>query len=852
MDGMDGRGQVIVIGATNRPDSVDPALRRPGRFDREFYFPLPSKDARRKILDIQTNGWPDNLDPSLMEELAEITKGYGGADLRALCTEAFLNAVKRTYPQIYQSNEKLLIDPEKIKVGGRDFMLAVKNIVPSSERSASSGAKPLEKSVEPLLRQPLKDIKGILEEILPRNKKTDALEEAQFADAFGDYDAYREHIIQKLERDSIYRPRLLIRGPRGLGHQYLGQALLHHFEGFHVQSFDSSVLLGDSGQSAEATVKQLFTEVRRHQPSVIFIPHLESWYEDIGETARSVFRNLYLSIDPHAPILLLGLLESRSAQDEASQLENAIVRELFGSSARSKFDLAVPDHAARMEYFKQVVEVINLSPEQFPDPVNRKKRVLEKLPLAPPEAPTAPKPLTKEQLKRQRKEDRYTLASLKRLIQPVMDLIKQKHKKFRNGVIEDAAIGYLFDEADPTVIVRSDMPEEQRDDIQSRPFKKATDETGEEGLLDKRTNQFFYNMETVTIEKRLQNGYYKRPRDFLADIKKLTKDARAIGDEERLMKANELQSNVEVDMRDLEVLHAPLVAECEAVYRREKEREREAIANVKRAAEAAGRPAPAFVSNMPPPSLDSNKSQTTVTEGAIVLGAPQTNGLHQRFVGGPAPVTSAPSSSAPAVMSSGHGTLTNGISDLSNLQPQSNGTSVPSRPQGSNGENVTPIAERIPQPSESFGQSAQTRPAHMHTGGPLSLQQRLSQPGSLSQRSVITPLAPGADPSMYENSASTTSSDKRNTLESTGPVFTQPGGLQMAQAQLQRVPEEEGAAARTSQKSSGSQKSSQKSTQGHDVSMLLDYVESNASLPDTEESELRYPSLPRSLLPFEY
>lgn len=92
MDGMDGRGQVIVIGATNRPDAVDPALRRPGRFDREFYFGLPGLDAREKILGIMTKKW-ESWDPNQEGEkgvqvkeklrgLAKMTKGYGGADLR--------------------------------------------------------------------------------------------------------------------------------------------------------------------------------------------------------------------------------------------------------------------------------------------------------------------------------------------------------------------------------------------------------------------------------------------------------------------------------------------------------------------------------------------------------------------------------------------------------------------------------------------------------------------------------------------------------------------------------------------------------------------------------------------------
>lgn len=127
MDGMDGRGQVIVIGATNRPDSVDSALRRPGRFDREFYFPLPAKEARRKILDIQTKGWEPPLKDEFKDRLAEVTKGYGGADLRALCTEAALNAIQRRYPQIYQTTDRLKLQPETINVEAKDFMISVQS-----------------------------------------------------------------------------------------------------------------------------------------------------------------------------------------------------------------------------------------------------------------------------------------------------------------------------------------------------------------------------------------------------------------------------------------------------------------------------------------------------------------------------------------------------------------------------------------------------------------------------------------------------------------------------------------------------------------------------------------------------
>ena len=196
MDGMDGRGQVIVIGATNRPDSIDPALRRPGRFDREFYFPLPNTEARRSILDIHTKNWEPPLTPSFKNEVANLTKGYGGADLRALCTEAALNAVQRRYPQIYRSNEKLLIKPETIKITAKDFMISIKKMIPSSERSAPSGAAPLPKHIEPLLEHSLAEIERVVAEVLPQKKRLTALEEAEFEDAEDDRGIKTEQLQQ--------------------------------------------------------------------------------------------------------------------------------------------------------------------------------------------------------------------------------------------------------------------------------------------------------------------------------------------------------------------------------------------------------------------------------------------------------------------------------------------------------------------------------------------------------------------------------------------------------------------------------------------------------------------------------
>jgi SpoVK/Ycf46/Vps4 family AAA+-type ATPase len=247
MDGMDGRGQVIVIGATNRPDNIDPALRRPGRFDREFYFPLPDIEGRKSIININTKDW--GIDEAFKDSLAHVTKGYGGADLRALCTEAALNAMQRTYPQIYSSNDKLLVDADKIKITAKDFMLSIKKMIPSSERATSSGAAPLPKVVEPLLREQLKAIETIVDGLIPIKKKVTALQEAmyeQYDDA--DQGFGRETLQQDFEKSRVFRPRLLIGGEVGMGQAYIGAALLNHFEGLHVQNFDLPTIYSDSGR----------------------------------------------------------------------------------------------------------------------------------------------------------------------------------------------------------------------------------------------------------------------------------------------------------------------------------------------------------------------------------------------------------------------------------------------------------------------------------------------------------------------------------------------------------------------------------------------------------------------------
>lgn len=409
---------------------------------------------------------------------------------------------------------------------------------------------------------------------------------------------------------------------------------------------------------------------------------------------------------------------------------------------------------------------------------------------APPEPPKI-LVLSKDQLKEQNRRDKLLLNHLKLRIQPIMDQIKTKYKKFRTGVIDETQIDYLFNEGDPDV-VSTDLPHQER-----KPYEKHVDKHGNAGLLEVESGKFYYNMEIVTIEKRLSNGYYKRPKDFLRDVKKLRKDAKMLGDPERLLKANELQANVAVDMNHIEIDNAALIELLEALYSREMQREKEFIAN---ANQAEGKSLQLMPGNV---SGETHGLTGGQSSGPVNLGEPMRNGvaLHPTTASNP----SNPSQpSQRSILTNGVHTG-GGISDLSDLQPHSssNGTTDPreSDPQMTTTTTDGGHSPERETQNSSFGPSAQTRPPFSYTGGPASLEQRKSLPGSLSQRSAITPMAEGSNPQDYTNYASSTTSYDKRVSGSSGPFNTQ---------------------------------SSHGKNEGPDFSMIPEPLASNSQLPDTQ------------------
>ncbi|KAI5294229.1 hypothetical protein KEM52_004432, partial [Ascosphaera acerosa] len=788
MDGMDGRGQVIVIGATNRPDSVDPALRRPGRFDREFYFPLPNTEGRRKIIDIHTRGWQPAVSDELKDTLAEITKGYGGADLRALCTEAALNAVQRRYPQIYRSDRKLMIDPAQIHITPRDFMISTRNIVPSSERSSSSAASPLPPVIEPLLKKTLQSLQAELHRRFPRSKALTALEEAEFQQP-ADQSFHTEILQRAFQESRVHRPCLLIRAEPGQGAGYVGAALLHHLEGVSVQSFNLPTLLGDSTRTPEAVMVQMIGEARRRKPSVIYLPDFAQWNDALSSAASATFSALIRSLKPSDPILLLGLLEQPQASLRGVSRTSFALKQQFGFSGHCDFHLANPSDLERRTFFQALAGYLRMAPTDLQDPAFRKKRKVEELPAAPvDEVVENAKGPSEGDLKATKKRDRQTLNLLKIRIQPIMDQIKKNYRRFRAPVIDEHQITYLFEDHDPS-IVTSDLPIEHR--AQFRPFEKDVDKHGVPGLREVASGKFFYNLDITTIERRLSNGYYKRPCDFLADIKRIAKDARQCSDYDRQIKGNELLANVEVDIGAFEATDPAFVAECEAVRVREMERER--IAREK--AQMAEQQDPLLFHLQQPQGLAGPANRSDGQAGAQgelnheAVPAPAANdGLNDQSSAQIVLAESfADGSQRPPLHASDHSTPTKPVAGVAtaNGHPSSqigvarndstlSGFEADADVQMSNTDDSGG--------SSSLGPSAQPRPFESHTA-PSQALQREEGVLPLSQDKPLTSMVSGSQHQEYQNDASTTQTgtgtatgtgtgtgtDRKNSYTNSGP-----------------------------------------------------------------------------------
>jgi hypothetical protein len=328
-------------------------------------------------------------------------------------------------------------------------------------------------------------------------------------------------------------------------------------------------------QSPETAVVQFFTEVKRHKPSVIFIPNVDVWYRTLPETAIATFKGLLQSVAPNDRVLLFGI-----AEVPIEDLEERLVRDFFGFSKRDRFELSRPDEHSRFLYFEKVMSHIRKSPRDFPqDLSNRKKKKLLELERA---SPPPVREQTDEEKRSVALRDRQLKNHLKIRLNALMENLKQKYRRFKKPVIDHDILMRILNPRpppDPDMAV-ADIPPPGPQLERFRPF---VDDQGVPRVEDTLANKVFYNLDLDVIEDRFSNGYYSTPRQFLIDLERIRHDAKLVGEKENQRKANEMLTNSEVYIADIE-MDVAFTAQCEEMYEREKKRraEREAQAERKK------------------------------------------------------------------------------------------------------------------------------------------------------------------------------------------------------------------------------------------------------------------------------
>ena len=586
MDGMDNRGQVVVIGATNRPDSVDPALRRPGRFDREFYFPLPDKEARKSILKIHTRKWNPPLNPKFLDEIASQTRGFGGADLRALTTEAALLAIQHFYPQIYNSKDKLIVDPNEIEVRPQDFSLAMERIQPSSSRPSDNEqifADSLPSRIEPLLRD---SHERALEKVHRSLPALGLAADTQASVLLDGNQFQQARDVSKFNLGRVHRPRLLLKGETGNGQSYLAKAIAHSLEGVYVVEF-SAASLTSSNLPPETSIVNKITEAKRRMPSCILFPDVNEW---TGAALTSLIVGLFKSFLPSDQLLILGAMD-------VDQESNELV-EYFGEETldvRLNTSKEVLD-----EFFEPVFAFIKRPPTECLSAVEIPKKEPKKLEKAPVKdiskddsiAATSGDNIRTGHVGVFSEQERVELrvrSQLKLKLGVILDGFRQKYRRFRKPVIDEQNLVYLFENQEKGLKTTNSTSNQDNNELPTSLSEQTTEvsdnlsvvrttesaddkiiennvleqenintdsheqyvRTPDDMILDTADEKRYYNMDLETIEDRLWNGYYCEASQFLDDVEKIYKDSLETNDRERLHKAAEMLANAQVAVDDI-------------------------------------------------------------------------------------------------------------------------------------------------------------------------------------------------------------------------------------------------------------------------------------------------------------
>ena len=327
MDGLESRGKVVVIGATNRPDALDPALRRPGRFDREIEIGIPDQFGRSEILEIHTRGMPLTQDVNL-ESIAKITHGFVGADLEAVCREGAMRSLRRVLPEINLEESKIPIETlNKIKITWEDFENALKDVQPSALR-------------EVYVQRPnvqWTDVGGLQE---VKEELKEAIEwPLKHADLFA-------------QADIIPPKGLLLYGPPGTGKTMIAKAVASTSEANFISIKGPELLSKWVGES-EKGIREVFRKARQATPCIVFFDELDSVapHRSGGEAGDSRVTERIVSqlltemdgLEDLKGVVVIGATNRPDIVDEALLRPGRFDRLL---------EISLPDNEARKEILK--------------------------------------------------------------------------------------------------------------------------------------------------------------------------------------------------------------------------------------------------------------------------------------------------------------------------------------------------------------------------------------------------------------------------------------------------------------------------------------------------------------------